>query len=215
MARLSQLWPSVECYQVSHTCSDIIFKDIWMPFKVFFHHMQEITILRYRGYKVIQFEIWTLPLFDINKWKKAILTFTLKWSSARSLLSFILVTSLAKELLWCCWVCSVTNPSWYYNIYLMIYYFDRAWYSSFCCLFSYHWTCSDHNSTIYIHGSQTVAFFNMKWITYCASQRFFIIALFLVLMEKKKKSRPQGDSNTMQGYSYRIFSLLFISLFIH
>lgn len=40
-----------------------------MPFKVLFHHMQEITILRYRGHKVTDLEPWMLPLFDINKEK--------------------------------------------------------------------------------------------------------------------------------------------------
>lgn len=40
-----------------------------MPFKVLFHHMQEITILRYRGHKVIDLEPWMLPLFDINQEK--------------------------------------------------------------------------------------------------------------------------------------------------
>lgn len=66
-SRLSQLWPSVECYQVSNTCSDIIFNDISMPFKVLFHHMQEITILRSRVLEL--WKVWTLPWFDIKQGK--------------------------------------------------------------------------------------------------------------------------------------------------
>ena len=69
--RLSQLWPSVECYQVSNTCSDIIFNDISMPFKVLFRPMQEITILRYRGYRVWEFErVWRLLWFDNEQEKR-------------------------------------------------------------------------------------------------------------------------------------------------
>lgn len=40
-----------------------------MPFKDFFHHMQEITILRYRGRKLIDLGGGMLPPFDINKEK--------------------------------------------------------------------------------------------------------------------------------------------------
>lgn len=44
-------------------------KDVSVPFKVLFHHMQEITILRYRGHKVIDLEPWMLPLFGFNQEK--------------------------------------------------------------------------------------------------------------------------------------------------